>query len=130
MDKHGKVTGQIKADNMSIEVNLSFISFEDGGCRIVYCPALDLSGYGHDEEEAQRSFETSIEEFFRYTLNKKTFAKVLTDLGWTLKPKARRQRITPPSMDFLLSNNSSFREIFNNHAFSKFDRQISMPAYA
>ena len=49
-----------------IKVNLSLIEFEEDGCQIVYCPALDVSGYGKSEYEAMKSFTVSLGEFFHY----------------------------------------------------------------
>lgn len=56
-----------------MQVDLALILFEEDGSQIAYCQALDVSGYGNDEEEAKRSFEISLSEFFRYLINKKTF---------------------------------------------------------
>jgi hypothetical protein len=69
----------------SVEANLPVLFFEDNGVSIVHCPALDLSGYGKTEDEARRSFEVVLEEFFDYTLEKSTLAKVLNKLGWNSK---------------------------------------------
>lgn len=123
--KHGRVSGEVYTDRMSIKVQLPIISFEENGCKIIYCPALDLSGYGMTEDEAKESFQISLEEFFRYTIRKKTLEKVLTKLGWTLKSK---KKMTPPSMDVMLANNRTFRNIFNRHSFSKTSASITIPA--
>ena len=42
-----------------INVSLDVFSYKEGDVRIMYSPALDLSGYGKNVEEAKRSFEIS-----------------------------------------------------------------------
>ena len=60
-------------NKQSIDMLLSLISFEEDGAKIVYCPALDISGYGNSEQDANDSFAISLEEFFSYTTHKGTF---------------------------------------------------------
>ena len=45
-----------------LTVHLSLYSFIENKVTIIYCPALDISGYGLDEEEARKSFETIFSE--------------------------------------------------------------------
>lgn len=45
---------------------LHILKFEDSGCKIVYCPELDVSGYGKTYEEAEKSFCITLEETVRY----------------------------------------------------------------
>jgi len=63
-------------------VGLSLVEFIEDDVTIIYSPALYLSGYGKNETEAKESFYTAMEEFFLYTAIKKTFDKVLKQLGW------------------------------------------------
>lgn len=115
----------MSANHEHLTVSLPLIGFEEDGVQIIYCPALDVSGYGNDENEAKKSFEIVLEEFFRYTLNKKTFLSELTRMGW--KVKKGRRPMKPPQMCDLLENNENFNRIFNEHNFRKFDKQIEMP---
>ena len=110
---------------LNIKVQLPIISFDDNGCKVVYCPALDLSGYGRTEDEAKESFQVTLEEFFRYTINKKTLDKVLSKLGWI---RSSKKKISPPTMDAMLARNRNFRSIFNTHSFTKTSAAISIPA--
>lgn len=117
--------GSSAAAHVSIRVQLPIINFEENGCKVMYCPALDLSGYGMSDDEAKESFRITLEEFFRYTINKKTLDKVLTKLGWVKKSP---RRISPPTMDIMLSKNRNFRNIFNKYSFTKTNASIAIPA--
>jgi len=45
-EKLKTISGQWVSGKKQIKVNLALIEFEEDGSRIVYCPALDVSGYG------------------------------------------------------------------------------------
>jgi len=124
MKKEGILSGEWSNSNTCINVNLSIISFEDSGCIVHYCPALEVYGYGKTETEAESSLYTSMSEFFQHTLNKKTFFTELERLGWTMK---KTKKMTPPTMLQLLANNDNFSNVFNNFPFKKFDQKIAMP---
>jgi uncharacterized protein YdiU (UPF0061 family) len=112
-----------------IECNLPLIIFEEDNSVITFCPALDLSGYGDTEDEAKNSFEETLSEYFRYTVNKKSLAADLEKLGWKIRKKLSKQAI-PPSMDDLLKNNEDFKRIFNTHDFRKRNTTINIPEFA
>lgn len=122
----GIAEGRFITSGKMVEVRLDIIYFEEGISTIVYCPALDLSGYGLDEAEAEASFRISAEEFFRYTINKGTLRACLTKLGWILNKNPRKKMI-PPQMDQMLQKNRQFKSIFNNHSFRKTAKSISIP---
>jgi hypothetical protein len=107
-------------------VQLPFISFEDSGSIVCYCPALDVAGYGKTDEEATQSFFIALSEFFTYTLNKNTFITELEKMGWKVK-KSKTKPMTPPSMSELLENNENFSNIFNRFPFKKFDKKVQIP---
>ena len=124
-DKHVRFNGDYKSSREKILMSLPLIEFEEDGSQIIYCPALDLSGYGKNENEAKQSFEIVLEEFFRYTLNKNTFFEELTRMGW--KIKKGNKPMSPPQMSDLLEKNENFSRIFNEHNFRKFDKEILIP---
>ncbi len=66
--KNTRLKGTIDTRNEKIEVSLSVILFKEDDNVIAYCPALNVYGYGMTETEAKKSFETSLSEFFKYTL--------------------------------------------------------------
>jgi len=125
MAKRGAFSGTWKSDKENIMVNLAVILFEEDGSQIMYCPALDVSGYGKTEDEAHDSFNVALGEFFLYTTRKKTFVGEMERLGWTIRSK--HKSMLPPSMSELLNNNENFSRIFNNFPFRKIDQPISLP---
>lgn len=120
------ISGTIPVKNGIFKVNLSVIKFEEDGCKIAYCPALDVTGYGKTDEEAEKSFEISLEEFFKYTTNKKTFEKEMERMGWTISHN-KNKTLTPPPMTKLLQENDNFSRIFNDHSYYKEDLTIDLP---
>jgi len=123
--KHGEIQGAFYGNEGKIALKLPLIAFEEDGCQIVYCPALDISGYGNNEDEANESFTTSLKSFFSYTIHKKTFKNELQRLGW--KVKSKNKPMIPPEMSKLLSQNDNFNRIFNSYAFRKYDQNINIP---
>ncbi len=126
MNQSAIFKGNWKQGNKSVSMKVPMISFEEDGSYVVYCPALDISGYGSDEDEAFESFKMSLGEYFSYTINKGTFHKDLRRMGWTVKSKYKKMR--PPTLQKILSDNDNFSRIFNDHTFKKFDQDIEIPA--
>ena len=118
--------GTWEKSGVKIKLNVDIISFEEDNSSIFYCPALDVSGYGENEDEAQNSLQLALGEFFDYTLNKGTFVKELKKMGWIVT-KSKRKPMTPPTMEKLLRDNENFSRIFNTHDFRKFNTKINMP---
>jgi len=125
-DKKGSIRGEWVSGPRHINVNLPMIVFEEDGCNIVFCPALDVSGYGKSEDEAMHSFTHCLGEFFQYTTNKRTFHNELIRMGWKIK-NTKIQKMIPPPMSKLLETNDNFSRIFNDHSFRKIDRSVEMP---
>ncbi len=128
MKTTASITGDWQQGKHMIKVKLSMISFEEDGSCILYCPALDLTGYGVNEKEAYESFKMTLGEYLSYTVNKGTLTKDLKRMGWTVK--GRYKKISPPTMQQLLSDNENFSRIFNNHSYRKFDKSFDIPAVA
>jgi hypothetical protein len=119
-------SGSWANNNVKINIRLDLISFEEDGTNIIYCPALDLSGYGNTESESKESFNIALDEFFSYTRNKGTFDSELKRMGWTFK-RRKRKPVTAPNLAYLLSENEHFNDIFNKHDFKKFNTNVEMP---
>ena len=126
MRNNGSVSGTIPVKDGYFKVKLPIIKFEEDGCKIAYCPALDVSGYGKSDEEAIESFKISLNEFFKYSTNKKTFEKEMERMGWTISHN-NSKTMTPPPMAKLLLENENFSRIFNEHSYYKEDLTIEMP---
>jgi hypothetical protein len=122
----GSISGTWKGENKAIKFNLPLIIFEEDGSQIVYCPSLDISGYGNNETEAIESFQVCLGEFLMYTIHKKTFHSELERLGWKFKKNSPKP-MTPPDMIRLLEKNENFSRIFNNFPFRKIDSPIELP---
>ncbi len=129
MSKKGTVTGTWSRGKATVNCKLPIIIFEEDGNFIFYCPALDLSGYGETESDASNSFNQSLSEYFRYTVNKGTLEDDLRGHGWTIRKSLKRGAV-PPSMGTLLETNKDFSRIFNTHDFRKTNKEICMPAIA
>ena len=125
-DKKGNIKGNWTSSSNQISVDLAIISFNEDDSTIVYCPALDVTGYGKTEKEALESFNVCLGEFFLYTTRKKTFVSELIRLGWKVKKNSPKP-MHPPELSKLLESNDNFSRIFNQHPFRKFDQAIEMP---
>jgi hypothetical protein len=127
MSKKQIMSGQWVSGKNRIKCNLPLIIFEEDNNVITFCPALDLCGYGSTEEEAKKSFEITLSEYFKYTVNKKTLSDDLKKHGWIIRKSLKRPAI-PPTMEHLLRNNQDFNRIFNNYNFKKKETTIDIPA--
>jgi hypothetical protein len=121
--------GKFDAKGASVDFQLPVISFIEDNTHIIYCPALDLSGYGNDEFEARASLDTVLEEYLIYTMNKKTLWTDLKKLGWSIK-RNKQKPATPPPMSELLEKNQEFSRIFNTLPFKKFNTGVRIPVHA
>ena len=96
----------------NVEFSVSIFLWEESSIFYVYSPALDLTGYGLTKEEARESFETVLEEFVKYTHNKKTIFQELENLGWAVNK--RKKRVVSPDFEDLLSENEHFRHLYKS----------------
>ena len=124
-DKNLRFRGKYVSSREHIGVNLPLIEFEEDGTQIIYCPALDIQGYGVNETEAKNSFNIVLEEYLRYTLNKETFFSELSRMGWKIKKGSKP--MVPPDLCHSLAINENFNRIFNQHDFRKYEQHIEMP---
>ena len=121
-------SGHFANPEAKVDVKVHLFQFEEDGNTIIYSPAFDLSGYGHSVEEARQSFETTIAEFFNYTIIKKTLAKELNRLGWNVKATdVKKRKFRTPPLAQLLTKNDYLIEIVNEKQFTKFDQTVSVP---
>lgn len=126
MDNNIIFTGSWGSKDKGVKVRLPLIFFTEDDNQIVYCPALEITGYGKTEGEARQSFEISLDQFLAYTIHKNTFHCELRKLGWKLRGKKKPAH--PPTMQHLLENNENFNRIFNEYSFRKVDEQFEIPA--
>ena len=115
---------ELSNEQSTIKTGLSLIHFEEENVHFVYCPALDITGYGYDKNEAKGSFTQSLKMYFEYTTDKKTLFKDLEAHGWVVKNK---RKIKAPDFNFLFEHNEQLKKIVNEKAFSKYDELIQLP---
>ncbi len=130
MKKRSRFHGNLvnKDQGKHVDVNVDIIEYLEDGVFFLYSPALDLVGYGMSEEEARQSWEVVLGEYVSYTMNKKTLIKDLRSRGW--KVKRKDFLVTPPSLTWMLENNSELTKVYNNYNFSKRSHQVSLPVSA
>lgn len=122
-----KFTGKFNNSEAHVNVNVGLLQFEEEGTTIIYSPAFDLSGYGKSSDDAKNSFEEAMDEFFRYTIHKKTLVKELNRLGWKLTSIKKQKNIKAPLLADLITKNNYLSEILNDKQFTKFDQTVSIP---
>lgn len=121
--------GSIANKNQLHTFQLSLFSFMDDGCRIIYSPALDLSGYGKTETEAKESFKIAFSAFVEYTSNKNSLLNELKRLGWQVSnTKLKKNKpIEAPVLAKLLESNDYLATIFDTKNFKKYNEFVELP---
>ncbi|MFN5788376.1 MAG: hypothetical protein ACK469_06430 [Bacteroidota bacterium] len=115
---------QIGFPGYVFQVGLSLIEFNENDVNIVYSPALDISGYGYNSDEAKNSFNIALHEFFQYTNNKKTFDKVLRELGWTIKGSKKKPKMEAPLNSDLIAKNPLYNDIINSKNYKVYKENV------
>jgi len=133
MDKAHKTSllkGTYKhSENEVVDIQLSVYIFKEDEFTIAYCPALDLSGYGNNEDEANVDFKAVLAEYFNYTISKKTIRQDLQELGWVIK-KSMHKKMIPPTDEQIMRTNESFNHIMTTYPVRKVNTPIQIPAFA
>lgn len=104
--------------------NVPVFILKEADTTIYYSPVFDISGYGYSDQEARESLVTALNEFFRYTINKKTYENELIKLGWKT---AKKKKFTPPSMSQLIKDRDYLAEIMDKHDFTKSSLEVELP---
>lgn len=68
-----------------ISANLSAYVFPEGNVMIAYCPELDISASGKDEEDARQSLSDVLDIYFEDTISRGTLEADLLAHGWRKK---------------------------------------------
>ncbi len=106
--------GNHKSGHIDHVYEIQVLSYFDEDEQVYYaiCPALDIVGGGKTEEEAITSFNISLDEFVKYTCNKRTIARELMRLGWEVHLKGRNHfKAKSPSVEEL-KNNPEWAEVW------------------
>jgi len=117
--------GNFINEKAALKMQLPMVAYvDDDSIHYMYCPALDLTGYGHSDTEAKNSFEQTLKLYLEYTVNKQTLVADLEAHGWSLKN--RKNLISPPFSD-LLKHNKDFESIVDKCNFKKFTHELEIP---
>ena len=128
---HFKAGGCFENKDHKIEFSLSVISFKEEDVVCFFSPQLNVTGYGADDQEAQESFEITLNEFFSYTTHKRTFLKELENLGWKIRSKRKSHVFTPPAFESQISKNPQYYELLKSgKEFRRFNHSVAVPSYA
>ena len=79
-----------------VEVNLDLLLFKEGDYTVAFCPALNLSSFGINEEDAKLAFDEALSIFLEESTSRGSLEKILLDLGWGLR-RLPKIRYTPPT---------------------------------
>lgn len=121
-----ELKGEWSDDRHSVKVQLQVLLFIEDDVHYAYIPALDVLGYGQNEAEAKQSLNVCLAEFFRYTLDKNTFASELKRLGW----QASNNKYEAPVLTDQVASNEQLREILNHKQYTATWFPVSMPTAA
>jgi hypothetical protein len=107
-----------------VEISLDVITWEESGVHFHYAPALDITGYGQNANDASASFKYQLDEFVVYTLNKGTVYDELERLGWTVNKK--KKRVVAPDDAEMLADNETYRNLVNMQGVNKFSTNLEL----
>ena len=117
--------GNIINRKATVKMQLPVVAYvDDNSIHYRYCPALDLTGYGHSDREAKSSFKQTLKLYLDYTVNKQTLIDDLKACGWRLR--SRINLVSPPFSD-LLKHNKDFENIVEKCNFKKFTHELEIP---
>ena len=94
-------------DTVPFPGKVPVVLFQDEGMWFAHCAALEITGYGRNEQEARESFEVMLDEFFRYTTEEGTLHSELRRMGWQVEAH------TPPPFGALVAKDELLRRLFD-----------------
>jgi predicted RNase H-like HicB family nuclease len=83
------VKNTLQKERNSLNVSVEVALFQEDGIWVAYCPALEVSSYGDNKDEAKDAFEEAMQIFLAETERKGTLEKYLLKLGWQLQQKPK-----------------------------------------
>lgn len=118
---------EMQMPKVNLKAHLDLYSFLDNGIHIIYCPALDMSGYGNSEDEARASFEEVFTNSIKYMVNKNTLHQDLRKHGWNVRGK-KSHDLKSPKFEDMYKSNKDFKNIIDNKPYQKTYTELSIPA--
>lgn len=85
----------IKIAKGYVTLTLSLIGFEEGEYFIVHSPALDISAFGCNEQDAFDEFKKVLELYVESVFDEGTFAEDLKRHGWNKSAYFKSRYILP-----------------------------------
>lgn len=110
-----------------LKAHLDLYSFSENNIHIIYCPALDMSGYGDTEDDARKSFEEVFTTSMEYMLNKNTIHNDLKKHGWNVRGK-KSHDLKSPKFEDMYKSNKDFKDIIDNKPYEKSYTDVCIPA--
>lgn len=120
---------EIRNTPAGMSVKLDVYIFTEDNTVIAYSPALDLCGYGYNDEDAKESFHIAVTEYLDFGLSHKTLVADLRSHGWKVR-SLKQRKMSSPSFDTLLRNNDTFRDILENKDYRKESQPLPLPVIA
>ena len=84
--KHKQDVLRINKNSGEIHATLNVLKYRDKDTRqiVLYCPSLELTGYGATEDKAKKMMEFSINDYFLFLIDLpiKKIEKELQSIGW------------------------------------------------
>ena len=117
---------ELKVPKGNISAHLDLYSFLDKNIHILYCPALDMSGYGETEEDAQKSFEEVFTTSMAYMVNKNSLHDDLKKHGWNIRGK-KSHDLKSPKFEDMYKTNKDFKDIIDNKPYQKIYKDVCIP---
>lgn len=114
------------SEGKQLNAGLELYKFMEDGMTIIYCPALDLSSYGKDEEAAKNSFSETFRIHMTYCFRKNTLVSDLQKYGWKVK-SIKQKKIKAPTTEEMLKQNSTLQDIIYNRAYEKIRQNVEIP---
>ena len=108
-----------------VKTQLDIYTYRENGMCIMYSPALDVAGYGATVDAAKQSFEITLSEYLRFTLDNSTLADDLKAHGWK-SLDGHEADYTSPDMVTLLRRNKQLRSLVQGD-YRKSSRRLSVP---
>lgn len=106
-------------EGSGIRVSLAVFLYEDDGVYYAMCPALDIIGYGNNEDEAKTSFEVMIAEVIKEVVENGNLFVWLQSLGWS--------KCQPPKTTELINKDESLATIVNEKSYRTIHKDILLP---
>lgn len=118
---------EMRLSKGELKAHLALYSFLEKDVYIIYCPALDMSGYGDNEEEARKSFEEIFTTSMAYMVNKNSLHNDLKNHGWNVRGK-KSHDIKSPKFEDMYKTNKDFKDIIDNKPYQKIIKDVCIPA--